>query len=153
MAVSDDGRELMSLHGRAVESGAPLTMLGFRKGLPGTWGRFIVLISVLLFAISTAISWSYYGDRCANYLLGPKAILPYKLVFVGMHFFGAVVSLQVVWTMGDVALGIVILPNLIALVFLSGKIRDLTNSYFERKPWIENAEVHRRLKEQGKSGS
>ena len=128
-------------------------MLGFRQGLPGTWGRFIVLFSVLLFAISTAISWSYYGDRCANYLLGPKAILPYKLVFVGMHFFGAIVSLQVVWTMGDVALGIVILPNLIALVLLSGKVRDLTRSYFERKPWLENAEVHKRLKEERRRGA
>ncbi|MDX1741334.1 MAG: alanine:cation symporter family protein, partial [Rhodothermales bacterium] len=150
---ADDGQELATLYGRAVESGAPLTMLGFRQGLPGTWGRFIVLFSVLLFAISTAISWSYYGDRCANYLLGPKAILPYKLVFVGMHFFGAIVSLQVVWTMGDVALGIVILPNLIALVLLSGKVRDLTRSYFERKPWLENAEVHRRLKEERRRGA
>ncbi len=153
VAVTDTGEELTSLFGTAVESGAPLTMLGFRKGLPGTWGRFIVLMSVLLFAISTAISWSYYGDRCANYLFGPKAILPYKMVFVGMHFFGAVVSLQVVWTMGDVALGIVILPNLLALVFLSGKVRDLTRSYFERKPWLENAEVHRRLKEERRSDS
>ncbi len=153
VAVADDGQEFESLHGRAVESGAPLTMLGFRKGLPGTWGRFIVLFSVFLFAISTAISWSYYGDRCANYLFGPKAILPYKLVFVGMHFFGAIVSLQVVWTMGDVALGIVILPNLIALVLLSGKVRDLTRSYFERRPWVENAEVHRRLKEERRRGA
>ncbi len=152
VAVTDDGRELVSLYGEAVESGAPLTMLGFRKGLPGTWGSFIVLFSVFLFAISTAISWSYYGDRCANYLLGPKAILPYKLVFVGMHFFGALVSLQVVWTMGDVALGIVILPNLIALVLLSGKVRDLTNSYFERRPWLKNAEVHQRLKEERRKG-
>jgi AGCS family alanine or glycine:cation symporter len=153
VAVGEDGAEMSRLYGSAVESGAPLTMLGFRRGLPGTWGRFIVLISVLLFAISTAISWSYYGDRCANYLFGPRAILPYKIAFVGMHFFGAVVSLQVVWTLGDVALGIVILPNLLALLLLSGKVRDLTRSYFERKPWLENAEVHRRLKEEGKSES
>ena len=149
-AVADDGTEYTSLYGSAVESGAPLTMKGFERGLPGTWGGMIVLVSVLLFAISTAISWSYYGDRCANYLFGAKAILPYKMVFVGMHFFGAIVSLQVVWTLGDVALGIVILPNLLALVLLSGKVRELTNSYFERRPWVENAEVHRRLKEEGR---
>ena len=83
--------------------------------------------------------------------IDPK-VLRDKLVFVGMHFFGAIVSLQVVWTMGDVALGIVILPNLIALVLLSGKIRDLTRSYFERKPWLENAEVHRRLKDERRRG-
>ncbi|HEX9726936.1 MAG TPA: sodium:alanine symporter family protein [Gemmatimonadales bacterium] len=134
-AVGDDGRRLTSLYGAAVESGAPLTMLGFQRGLPGEWGRFIVLISVFLFAVSTAISWSYYGDRCANYLLGAGAILPYKIAFLGMHVFGAVVSLNVVWTMGDVALGIVILPNLIALLLLSGKIREMADSYFQRRPW------------------
>jgi AGCS family alanine or glycine:cation symporter len=148
VALADDGTTYASLYGNAVESGAPLTMLGFERGLPGQWGDFIVLISVLLFAVSTAISWSYYGDRCANYLFGPKAILPYKVVFVGMHFFGAIVSLNVIWLMGDVALGIVILPNLLALVLLSGKVKKLTDSYFERRPWQENYEVHQRLKEQ-----
>jgi AGCS family alanine or glycine:cation symporter len=148
VAIADDGTRYDALYADAVESGAPLTMLGFEKGLPGAWGDFIVLLSVLLFAVSTAISWSYYGDRCANYLFGPKAILPYKTVFVLMHFFGALVSLNVIWLMGDVALGIVILPNLLGLILLSGKVKQLTDSYFERKPWIDNYEVHRRLKEE-----
>ena len=89
-----------------------------------------------MFGISTAIAWSYYGDRCANYLFGHNAIFPYKVVYVIMHFVGAVVSLDLIWTLGDVFLGIVILPNLIALVFLSGKVRELTKSYFQREPWI-----------------
>ena len=144
-ATANDGTSYGALYGQAVESGAPLTMLAFQRGLPGTWGRFIVILSVFLFAVSTAISWSYYGDRCANYLFGGRAILPYKFVFVGMHFFGAVVSLQVIWNMGDIALGIVILPNLLALLLLSGKVSELTNSYFARKPWLENYEVHRRV--------
>ncbi|MDE2764800.1 MAG: sodium:alanine symporter family protein, partial [Gemmatimonadota bacterium] len=69
-ATGDDGRTHTSLHGMAVESGAPLTMAAFRRGLSplGDWGHYIVVLSVLLFAISTAIAWSYYGDRCANYL-------------------------------------------------------------------------------------
>jgi len=146
VAVGADSTVYTTLYGDAVENGAPLTMLGFGHGLPGQWGQYIVVISVLLFAISTAISWSYYGDRCANFLFGAKAIFPYKLVFVVMHFFGAVVSLNVIWEMGDVALGVVILPNLIALLLLSGKVRQMTDSYFERKPWIENAAVHRSLK-------
>ncbi len=151
IAVDAGGQEYMALWGGAVESGAPLTMLGFQRGL-GTAGRFIVLISVLLFAISTAISWSYYGDRCANYLFGAGAILPYKMVFVGMHFFGAVISLNVIWTLGDVALGIVILPNLLALVLLFPKIKELTNSYFQRKPWLENLEVHKKIVAARKKG-
>ncbi|HUF90552.1 MAG TPA: sodium:alanine symporter family protein, partial [Gemmatimonadota bacterium] len=146
VAVSSEGREVTRLYGPAVESGAPLTMLGFQAGLPGQWGRYIVIISVLLFAVSTAIAWSYYGDRCANYLFGHRAIVPYKAVFVLMHFLGAVVPLAVVWSLGDIFLAIVIVPNLIALLLLSGDVREMTKSYFERKPWFENAEVARRVR-------
>ncbi len=143
-ARSVEGAEFTILYGPAVESAAPLTMLGFRKGLPGDWGHMIVVIAVLLFAVSTAISWSYYGDRCANYLFGPGAIVPYKIMFVLAHFAGAMVPLQVAWTLGDVFLGLVILPNLFALIMLSPKIVELTKSYFERQPWIASAEAHRR---------
>ncbi|HEX6940644.1 MAG TPA: sodium:alanine symporter family protein [Longimicrobiales bacterium] len=145
VARGDDGTEYTTLHGEAVESGAPLTMLAFRRGLPGEWGDYVVLISVILFAVSTAISWSYYGDRCANYLFGPKAILPYKLVFVAMHFVGATMALDTIWAIGDIALGIVILPNLIALIVLAPQVKQMANSYFERRPWLENAEVHARI--------
>jgi AGCS family alanine or glycine:cation symporter len=62
-----------------------------------------------------------------------------------MHFIGAIVPLASIWALGDAFLGVVIFPNLIALLLLSGKVRELTNSYFERKPWLENAEVHRRV--------
>jgi AGCS family alanine or glycine:cation symporter len=148
VAVADDGASYTSLYADAAESGAPLTMQAFRQGLPGDWGKYIVLISVFLFAISTAIAWSYYGDRCANYLFGHRAVLPYKFAFVTMHFVGSVLTLAVVWTLGDVFLGIVILPNLLALLLLSGKVVQLSRSYFERQPWVENREVHRRLKEQ-----
>lgn len=144
-ATDEDGARLASLHADAVESGAPLTMLAFERGLPGTAGRFIVLISVLLFAVSTAISWSYYGDRCASYVLGERAVLPYKLVYVVMHFVGAVLSLSVAWTLGDLFLGFVIVPNLLALLLLSPKVAELTKSYFERKPWLSNREVARRV--------
>jgi AGCS family alanine or glycine:cation symporter len=71
-------------------------------------------------------------------------VLPYKVVFVGMHFLGAVVALSTVWTIGDIALGMVTFPNLIALVFLSGQVKKWTNSYFERRPWEENAVAHKR---------
>ncbi|HEX7050898.1 MAG TPA: sodium:alanine symporter family protein [Longimicrobiales bacterium] len=144
VAVDAAGVRHESLYGEAVETGAPLTALAFEQGLPGQWGDYIVLISVVLFAVSTAISWSYYGDRCANYLFGARAILPYKLIYVAMHFIGAVLPLAAVWSLGDVFLGIVILPNLLALILLSPVVARLTRSYFERKPWIENAEAHKR---------
>lgn len=145
-AVSDDGQSYASLWGNAAESGSPLTMMAFSKGLPGEWGHFIVLISTILFAVSTAISWSYYGDRCANYLFGHKWVLPYKFVYVVMHYVGAVVPLSVVWAMGDIALSIVIVPNLIALILLSPQVKEMTRDYFQRRPWEENARVHKALK-------
>lgn len=149
-AVDRAGTEHRILFGDAPRTGAVLTMAGFERGL-GAFGldglgRFIVIASVLLFAISTSIGWSYYGDRCAYYLFGARGILPYKAVFVVMHFVGAVVALETIWIIGDIALGLVTFPNLVALVLLSGVVVRLTNSYFERRPWKENAEVHARVR-------
>ncbi len=155
-ATGADGTVYRTLYGNAVETGAPLTQLGFQKGLGGVGmprlGQYIVLMGVLLFAISTAISWSYYGDRCANYLFGAAAVRPYRLVYVVMHFVGAVAPLASIWALGDVFLGVVIYPNLLALLLLSPKVAELTKSYFERQPWRENAEVHKQVVAAKRSG-
>ena len=146
--------ELTTLYGDAVRNSSPLTALGFERGLEplglGWLGRYIVLFCVFLFAISTAISWSYYGDRCANYLLGRKAILPYKFVFLVMHFVGAVVAVTTIWDLGDVALSLVTLPNVLTLILLSGLLKKIMDSYFQRQPWVENAEKHKQVKAAGK---
>jgi alanine or glycine:cation symporter, AGCS family len=147
-AVDAEGNRYRTLYGMAVRTGAPLTKLAFERGLPGRAGRYIVVLSVLLFAVSTAISWSYYGDRCAFYLWGEKAILPYKAVFVLMHFIGSMAALATIWTLGDIALGFCTFPNLVALLLLSGIVVKLTKSYFERRPWEENYRVHRQLVEE-----
>lgn len=144
-ALADEGLEYPALFGNAVQNGAPLTMLAFQRGLPGEWGHYIVVLTVLLFAISTAIAWSYYGDRCAVYLFGDRALLPFKVVFVGMHFLGAVAPLALAWVLADVFLFVAVVPNVIAVIILTPKVKELTDSYFERKPWIENAQVHRRV--------
>ena len=153
-ALDADGNVVAQLYGNTVRTSAPLTSLGFELGLEpiglGGAGKYIVLISVLLFAISTSISWSYYGDRCANYLFGPKAILPFKAVFVVMHFVGAVLAVTTIWDLGDVALSLVTIPNVIALLFLSGVLKTMTDSYFERKPWVENEKAHERAKAEGR---
>lgn len=151
-ARASDGTNYTTLYGLAYESGAPLTQAGFRIGLSplGDWGGTIVVLAVLLFALSTAISWSYYGDRCANYLFGSAAVLPYKFAFVTMHFVGAVLPLAVIWNLGDLFLAVVIVPNLIALVLLSPQVLAETRSYFERKPWRENEQKRQALKRAGK---
>ena len=138
-AVSADGTEYSVLYGNAARNSSPLTTLGFEKGLEpiglGWLGKWVVLLCVFLFAVSTAISWSYYGDRCANYIWGKKAILPYKFVFLIFHFAGAVIAVTTIWDLGDVALSLVTLPNVISLILLSGLLKKITDSYFERKPW------------------
>lgn len=135
LAVAEDGTEHAVLYADAPRTGAPLTMLGFQRGLPGDWGQWIVIFTVLLFAISTSIAWSYYGDRCAYYLFGQGAVLPYKVLFLLFHFIGATLPLLVIWTMGDILLGLVIVPNLIAVLLLSPKVREEAVSYFTRKPY------------------
>ena len=148
------GTAVAMLYTDAARNSAPLTTLGFERGLEpiglGAVGRWIVLPCVFMFAISTAISWSYYGDRCANYLWGTKAILPYKVVFLVMHFIGAILAVTTIWDLGDVALSLVTIPNVLSLLLLSGLLKKITDSYFERQPWLENYEVHKQLKEQKK---
>ncbi|OZC02903.1 alanine/glycine:cation symporter family protein [Rubricoccus marinus] len=154
VAMASGGDEVDLLYGNTARSVAPLTTLGFEMGLApigmGGFGKWIVLLSVVLFAVSTSISWSYYGDRCANYLFGPKAILPFKAVFVVMHFIGAILASTTIWDLGDVALSLVTIPNVIALILLSGTLVKLTDSYFERKPWEQNEEDHKRAKAEGR---
>lgn len=133
-AVASDGTSYDALYGDAMENGAPLTALAFSENL-GKVGNLIVVLCVFLFGISTAISWSYYGDRSANYLFGKKAIVPYKAVFIVMHFLGAVAGLNVIWGLGDTALSLVTIPNVLALLLLSGVAKKATDEYFENKSY------------------
>ncbi len=126
---SADGQLRPELFGLAMENGAPLTRLAYVKAL-GPIGAIVVALCVFLFGISTSISWSYYGDRCAYYLFGRRAILPYQLIFVAFHFLGAVTSLNTIWNLGDTVLAFVTIPNVLALVILSGLTKRLTDQYF-----------------------
>ncbi len=130
-----DALDDLSLHGQMALNGSPLTAMAFRRGLApllGGWGHLIVTLGVLLFGVSTAISWSYYGDRAVVYLAGPGMVLPYRVVFCIVHFLGAIFSLEVVWNFGDSALGLMAIPNLIALILLVGKTRAMTTAYFSK---------------------
>ncbi|PIE19430.1 MAG: sodium:alanine symporter family protein [Proteobacteria bacterium] len=133
--VGLDGKALPAkLKGRMLENGGPLTAMAFQRGLASLlpFGRELVAICVLLFALSTAIGWSYYGERSAHYLLRDRAVLPYKLIFVLMHFVGAVIPLEAVWSFGDAALGMMSLPNLLAILLLSGQVATLTHEYYSQ---------------------
>lgn len=112
-----------------------LTSHAFKEGLGFLfgYGDKIVTLSVLLFAVSTAISWSYYGDRSTVYLFGEKAIITYKWVFLLFVFIGAIAELEAVWAFGDAALGIMTFPNLISIIFLSTALRAMTKDYFSKE--------------------
>jgi AGCS family alanine or glycine:cation symporter len=126
------GEGTPTVRGRALLTGAPLTAWGFRKGLPGDNGDILITFAVLLFAISTAISWSYYGDRSTEYLFGARWVTTYRWIYVGFFFLGAILPLEAVWTFGDVALGLMSFPNLLALVMLSGAVVAMARGYFSR---------------------
>lgn len=112
-----------------------LTSFAFKEGLSWLfdYGDKIVTIGVLLFAISTMISWSYYGDRASHYLFGEKAILPYKWIYVLFVFIGAIAELEAVWAFGDAALGFMTFPNLISIILLSGILGKTIKEYFAIK--------------------
>ncbi len=114
-------------------NGAPLTQLAFKTGLGGEWGGWVVTVCLAMFAFSTILGWSYYGEKSIEYLLGAKAIFPYRVVFVIAIFFGAVRSLDFVWTISDVMNGLMALPNLIGLLFLSGVLARDTLAYFKQE--------------------
>ncbi|MBU8870390.1 MAG: sodium:alanine symporter family protein [Gemmatimonadales bacterium] len=137
--IQTDELAALTLSGHMAQNGSPLTAMAFKRGLSpfGDWGHLLITLSVVLFGISTAISWSYYGDRAVVYLFGPKFVFPYKIIFCVMNFLGAIFTLEVVWNFGDSALGLMALPNLIALIFLAKKVRGMTGEYFSRdhKPY------------------
>ncbi len=136
--IDDTGRIIdnneIQLTGKILQNGSPLTAWAFEKGMAPLFkgGNYIVTIAVFLFALSTAISWSYYGDRSVEYLFGKKAIFPYRIIFCIVHFLGAIFSLELVWAFGDTALGLMAIPNLIAILALSGKAKKIANEYFSR---------------------
>ena len=114
-------------------NGSLLTSLAFKNGLAWLFpfGDKIITLGVLLFAISTVISWSFYGDRATDYLFGEKAIPVYRSFYILFVFIGAIASLEAIWAFGDAALGFMTFPNLISIILLAPILKKLTTSYFD----------------------
>jgi AGCS family alanine or glycine:cation symporter len=131
-----EGGEIITLdiQGKAIQTGAVLTGFAFEEGFGGAglFGRLIVTLSVFLFGLSTIISWSYYGDRCVVYLFGVRYVFLYRCCYVGFTCLGAVLALEVVWAYGDLAMGLMTVPNLIAVLLLSPVIVKITKDYVAR---------------------
>jgi AGCS family alanine or glycine:cation symporter len=126
----------VSWTGAAMQNSSALTTWAFESELGG-YGKWVVTISVFLFALSTAISWSYYGDRCTEYLFGIQSVAIYRWFYVGFVFLGAVLALETVWAYGDLALGLMAAPNLIAIFALTNRVKRTTDEYFaEDHPYV-----------------
>ncbi|VFQ46072.1 alanine/glycine:cation symporter family protein [Desulfoluna butyratoxydans] len=111
------------------KNGAELTTFAFQGALPG--GGLIVTIGLILFAYSTILGWCYYGEKSIEYLLGEKAIMPYRVIFVIFVGIGATLKLDLVWTLADIFNGLMAFPNLIALLALTPVIISETRDYFD----------------------
>lgn len=114
------------------ENGAPLTMAAFDAALP-IYGRWMVVIGIVFFAYSTSIAWSYYGEKAIEYIAGPRAKLPYKWVFILFILLGARLDLVAVWSFADIANGLMAVPNLVALIGLSGIVVAFTRKYAKER--------------------
>jgi AGCS family alanine or glycine:cation symporter len=110
------------------ETGAELSTLAFNTGLPG--GEWIVSIGLVVFAFTTILAWSYYGERAAEYLLGTKVVMPFRVLWVLALIVGAVGNLGLIWTVADIMNALMAIPNLIALVALSGTVFAVSRAYF-----------------------
>lgn len=108
--------------------GAALTTSAFNEGIP--FGGYIVTFGLVFFAFSTLLGWSYYGERCMEYLFGPKSIVFYRLLFIPLIVVGAIGGLRAIWALADTLNGLMALPNLIGLLILSPVIVKSTRNYF-----------------------
>lgn len=113
-------------------AGAPLTQAAFATVF-GNTGSIALTISLVLFAFTTILGWSYYGERCIEFLFGTKSILLYRLLFVAMVALGGFLKLDLIWTIADIVNGLMALPNLIALLALSPVIIKETRQYFAKR--------------------
>ncbi|BBO66889.1 transporter [Desulfosarcina alkanivorans] len=111
-------------------TGAVLTKTAFQNGMPFAGGQYIVTIGIIFFAFSTVIGWSYYGDRCIDYLFGQKAVLPYRIIYCLIIPVGATIKLSLVWTISDIFNALMAWPNLVGLIFLSPVVVKMTREYF-----------------------
>lgn len=120
----------MTVRGESLIHSAPLTTFAFSRSILRGFGPYIVTFSLLLFAFSTAISWSYYGDRAVTYLFGQKWVLYYRLVFVGAFFVASFTDTTIVWSLSYVAIVLMAVPNLIGILILRKEVKQNVKDYW-----------------------
>jgi AGCS family alanine or glycine:cation symporter len=121
----------VEVSGKSLLHSVPLTTMAYTKGLFGDFGKYIVSIGLMLFAFSTAIAWSYYGDRAMTYLLGPKSVLPYRVVYVMGFFYAALADTTIVWNIALITIVLMTVPNLIGMLCMHKEMKQTVKKYWE----------------------
>lgn len=121
----------VEVSGKSLLHSVPLTTMAYTQGLFGEFGQYIVSIGLMLFAFSTAIAWSYYGDRAMTYLLGPKSVLPYRVVYVLGFFYAALADTTIVWNVALITIVLMTVPNLIGILFMHKEMKQTVTKYWQ----------------------
>ncbi len=122
----------IAVTGDSLLHSVPLTTRAFTRGLFGEFGQYIVSVGLMLFAFSTAIAWSYYGDRAMIYLLGPKSVLPYRIVYVLGFFTAALADTTVVWNISLITIVLMTAPNLVGILLMRKEMKSTVDEYWEK---------------------
>lgn len=117
--------------GKSLVHSVKLTTEAFKRGIFGDWGQYIVTIGLLLFAFTTTIAWSYYGDRAITYLLGPSAVLPYRIVYIAAFFVASFTDATIIWNLAYVTVAIMTIPNLIGILILHKDMKQTVSDYWK----------------------
>ena len=120
----------LTITGKSLVHSAPLTTIAFERSVLGKWGKYIVSIGILLFAFSTAISWSYYGDRAVTYIIGPKYVIYYRIIFVIAFFIASFTDTTIIWSLSYITIAFMTVPNLIGLWILRKEIKSTIAQYW-----------------------
>ncbi len=121
----------VKVSGKSLIHSVQLTTEAFKRGFFGEWGQYIVTIGLLLFAFTTVIAWSYYGDRAITYLLGPSAVLPYRVVYVLAFFIASFTDATVIWNLAYVTVALMTIPNLIGILILHKDMKETVQTYWK----------------------
>jgi len=122
----------VAVNGRSLLHSVPLTTVAFTRGLLGDYGKYIVSIGLMLFAFSTAIAWSYYGDRAMTYLLGAKSVLPYRVAYVLAFFYAALADTTIIWNVSLITIVLMTAPNLFGLLFMHRDMKQTVTDYWKK---------------------
>lgn len=132
--VSDGALDDASIivNGDSLLHSVPLTTQAFTRGLFGDYGQYIVSIGLMLFAFSTAIAWSYYGDRAMTYLFGTKSVFPYRVVYVLGFFYAALADTTIVWNISLITIVLMTVPNLVGILLMHKEMKKTVADYWDR---------------------